>query len=269
MIEWRKYNGALISNRAPHIDSNLENISLLLKQEKAFLARWVSEFDCKRETDFWYIICDKNKDLAEYSVNTRSKIKRGLKNCEVRKVGKQEIIVNAYEVYEKAFLNYKTHFSCQSKTRFMQEIESLGSDWEFFGVYYKEKLVAYSMCDIKDETCNYSTIKFHPQYLKYYSSYALFYTMNQYYLGNQKLKYVNDGSRNLVHKTNIQGFLITKFGFRKAYCRLHLKYNHILRFIVMFIYPFKFVFYRFNNKFAVKITALLCQEKILRSFYKK
>ena len=60
------------------------------------------------------------------------------------------------------------------------------TDWEFFGVYYKEKLVAYCMCNIKDDTCNYSTIKFHPEYLKYYSSYALFYTMNQYYLDELK-----------------------------------------------------------------------------------
>jgi len=269
MIEWRKYNGSLISNRAPHIDSNSENISLLLIKEKAFLARWVTDFDCKRETEFWYIICDKNKGIEEYSVNTRSKIKRGLKNCEVKKIAKQELIVNAYEVYEKAFSKYRTHFICQSKAHFMQEIESLGSHWEFFGVYYKDKLVAYCLCNIEDDTCNYSTIKFHPQYLKYYSSYALFYTMNQYYLGNRKLKYVNDGSRNLVHNTNVQGFLVTKFGFRKAYCRLHVKYNSVLRFIVMFIYPLRFVFYRLNNKFAVKITALLCQEKIVRSFYKK
>jgi hypothetical protein len=36
--------------------------------------------------------------------------------------------------------------------------------------------------------------------------------------------------------------------------------------MVLFIYPLRFVFYRFNNKFAVKITALLFQEKIRRSF---
>ena len=266
MNEWRKYNGALISNRAPHIVSNSENISLILKIEKAFLARWVTDFDCKRETEFWYIICDKNKGIEEYSVNTRSKIRRGLKSCEVKKIGKQEIIENAYEVYKKAFLKYTTHFIYQSKALFLQEIESLGSDWEFFGVYYKEKLVAYCMCNIKDDTCNYSTIKFHPQYLKYYSSYALFYTMNQYYLGVRKLKYVNDGSRNLVHKTNIQGFLITKFGFRKAYCILHLKYSTTFKLLVTFIYPFRFVFYAFNNRFATKINSLFLQEKIRRSF---
>ena len=122
------------------------------------------------------------------------------------------------------------------------------------------------MCSLNDDTCNYSTIKFHPQYLKYYSSYALFYTMNRYYLAERKLKYVNDGARNLVHKTNVQDFLITKFGFRKAYCKLHIEYSLIIRFIVMFIFPIRFVFYRFNNKFALKINSLLLQEKIRRSF---
>jgi hypothetical protein len=266
MSDWRKYNGALISNRPPHIDLNTREISLLLKEKKALFARWVTDFDSEKETEFWHVICDKNISIDKYSVNTRSKIKRGLKNCEVKKISKQEIIENAYEVYENAFLKYTTHSTCQNKVNFMQDIKSLGTNWEFFGVYYKEKLIAYCMCSLKDSTCNYSTIKFHPQYLKYYSSYALFHTMNQYYLGERKLKYVNDGARNLVHKTNVQDFLITKFGFRKAYCKLHVKYSLMLRFMVLFIYPLRFVFYRFNNKFAVKITALLFQEKIRRSF---
>jgi len=269
MREWKKYNGALIPIRPPHIDSNIENVASLLKLENAFLARWVTEFDCERETEFWYVICDKNLEINDYSLNTRSKIRRGLKKCVVMKITKQEIIENAYDVYKNAFLKYTTYSICKTKINFIHEIKSLGAEWEFFGVYYKEKLIAYCMCSLNDGTCNYSTIKFHPQYLKYYSSYALFYTMNRYYLSERNLKYVNDGARNLVHKTNIQDFLITKFGFRKAYCRLHVIYNPILRFIIMFIYPLRFAFYRFNNKFAVKITALLWQEKIIRSFYKK
>ena len=122
------------------------------------------------------------------------------------------------------------------------------------------------MCKIESNSCNYSTIKFHPKYLRLYSSYALFYTMNYYYLNEMKFRYVNDGARNLVHKTNIQDFLITKFGFRKAYCKLHIQYNLFLKFLVMLIYPLRFVFYRFNNKFAVKITSLLVQEEIRRGF---
>ena len=59
---------------------------------------------------------------------------------------------------------------------------------------------------------------------------------------------------------------ITKFGFRKAYCKLHIQYNLFFKFLVMIMYPLRFVFYKFNNKFAVKITSLLLQEEIRRSF---
>lgn len=266
MKEWKKYNGALIPIRPPHINSNIENISLLIKLENAFLARWVTEFDDEVATEFWYVICDKSLEINDYSLNTRSKIRRGLKNCQVMKITKQVIIKNAYEVYKHAFLKYTTHSTYKNEINFIKEIESLGTDWEFFGVYYQEKLIAYCMCSLIDGTCNYSTIKFHPKYLKYYPSYALFYIMNRYYLSERKLQYVNDGARNLVHKTNVQEFLISKFGFRKAYCKLHIEYRLIIRFFVAFLYPIRFVFQGFNNKFASKINSLLLQEKIRRSF---
>ena len=50
----------------------------IIKQEGVFFARWTSDFDCKKETEFWYVICDK-MIIEDYSKNTRSKIRRGLK----------------------------------------------------------------------------------------------------------------------------------------------------------------------------------------------
>jgi len=268
MTNWRKYNGALIPDQPPHLE--IDNSESLIKKKisdnNAYFSRWTSDFDCKEETDFWHVICDQNLVIEEYSVNTRSKIKRGLQNCVVNKITKQKLIKNGYEVYKEAFLKYKTYATLNSKFLFVQDIELLEKNWEFWGVFYNEKLIAYCMSKIESNSCNYSTIKFHPKYLRLYSSYALFYTMNCYYLNEMKFRYVNDGARNLVHKTNIQDFLITKFGFRKAYCKLHIQYNLFLKFLVMLIYPLRFVFYRFNNKFAVKITSLLLQEEIRRSF---
>ena len=266
MSKWRKYNGALIPMPPPHIEINTSNIGSKIKETNSYFARWTTEFDCKKVTEFWHVICDQNLEIEEYSANTRSKIKRGLKNCVVKKITKQKLIKNGYEVYKEAFLKYKTYTTPNVKSVFVKDIELLGKYWEFWGVFYKEKLIAYCISKIESSSCNYSTIKFHPKYLRLYSSYALFYTMNCYYLNEMKFRYVNDGARNLVHKTNIQDFLITKFGFRKAYCKLHIQYNLFLKFLVMLIYPLRFVFYRFNNKFAVKITSLLLQEKIRRSF---
>ena len=106
MIEWKKYNGALIPELPPHIKSEVDTIFMKkkIKYERAFFARWVSEFDRKKKSNFWYVINDKYLELEQYSVNTRSKIRRGFKELEVRKIAKKEIKDRGYSVYSAAFI---------------------------------------------------------------------------------------------------------------------------------------------------------------------
>tara|TARA_B100001142_G_scaffold317342_1_gene358194 strand:+ start:143 stop:952 length:810 start_codon:yes stop_codon:yes gene_type:complete len=264
--KWRKYNGALIPVDPPHLRADISNIAKLIKDTESYFARWITEFDCNQVTEFWYVICDQFTPLDLVSRNTRSKIRRGLKKCSVIKVPKDQILENGFACYRAAFDNYSNSPPSKSKLEFKTEILDLEGEWDFWAVFHKDTLVGYSQNRIVDNCCEYSTIKFHPKYLSLYTSYILFFTMNKYYLDEMNFQYVNDGSRSLLHKTNIQDFLITKFGFRKAYCKLHIQYNYILNILVRFIYPFRFVFYPFNNRFASKINSLLVQEKIRRSF---
>ena len=37
--------------------------------------------------------------------------------------------------------------------------------------------------------------------------------------------YICDGERNILHETSFQNYLEKYFGFRKAYCKLNLKYR--------------------------------------------
>ena len=68
----------------------------------------------------------------------------------------------------------------------IKSLENLEGDWQFWGIFMKknDQLVGYSQNKIIGDYCDYSTIKFDPEYLKYYSSYILYYEMNQYYLNN-------------------------------------------------------------------------------------
>ena len=63
--------------------------------------------------------------------------------------------------------------------------------------------------------------------------------MNRHYLEERKVKYVNDGARTITNHSNIQNFLIEKFNFRKAYCRLEIKYKWWLDFAIECLYPFR------------------------------
>ena len=268
MTNWRKYNGALIPDQPPHIEIDDGN-SLIKKNisaNNAFFARWTTKFDYNEETNFWYVICDEFISIEKLSKNTRNQVRRGLRKCDVRIVDKEVIIEEGFESYCAAFINYNTHINPKNKAEFQNELLAFGSEWEFWGIYNEEKMIGYCQNKVVGKYCDYSTIKFHPNYLKLYPSYALFYTMNKYYLDEKGFDYVNDGARSISHETNIQEFLIKKFKFRKAYCKLNIIYNSRIGFLVKFLFSFRVVLKLLNFGPFIKLNILLIQEKIRRSY---
>ena len=90
--------------------------------------------------------------------------------------------------------------------------------------------------------------------------------MNQYYLNENNFRYVNDGARSISHETNIQTFLIDKFRFRKAYCKLNIIYSTKVRLLLSLIYPFRLILVFLNFGIFIKLNILLKQENIRRSY---
>jgi hypothetical protein len=264
MKTWRKYNGALVPLTPPHVDVDITDIDKKIKENNSYFARWTSNFDSKNESEFWYVIQDKIMVIEDYSKNTRSKIRRGLKQCEVKMTTKDILLENGYDCYSSAFSKYNTHLSPKTISQFQEEVNSFDDSWDFWGIYHDDVLIGYSQNKIIDDYCDYSTIKFHPDYLKIYPSYALFFTMNQYYLNEKNFKYVNDGARSISHETNIQSFLIDKFRFRKAYCKLHVIYSNRIKFLLHLLYPFRILLRYFKFGVLDKINILLFQEYIIR-----
>jgi len=266
MKDWRKYNGALVPVTPPHIDVDITNIDKEIIKTNSYFARWTTDFDSGKEGEFWYVIHDNPMRIEDYSRNTRSKIRRGLKNCSVELVDKSKVLEEGFESYNAAFLNYNTYLISKNKEEFQFEIKQLEGQWQFWGIFYGSKMIGYSQNRIVEDYCDYSTIKFHPNYLKLYPSYALFFTMNKYYLNEKKFKYVNDGTRSISHDTNIQEFLMQKFQFRKAYCRLNVLYYPKVKMILKLIYPVQFLISFLKFGAFKKINILLFQEKIRRSY---
>jgi len=265
---WRKYNGVIIPWDPPHINFELskKQITHDISSYNVLLARWTTNFDSKVESPFWYIINDEVVKFQDYSRNTKSKINRGFKKLFVKKIDKNDLLNDGYPVYIKAIKRYSVVLSKKSYAEFKNEIEKLDSSWEIWGVYCNanNQLVAYSLNRIVDDYCDYSTIKFDPVYLKDYSSYILYYSMNKYYLDGKKIKYVSNGTRSVSHQTNIHDFLIEKFKFRKAYCKIELIYERKIYFLVTLLYPFRIVFSLIPMNFFRKIYIVLFQEEIKR-----
>lgn len=272
-VEWINYQGVLIPNVAPDIEINLtkDDIKYLLSITNAYFLRWISDWDSQEITEFWHIIKDKTSSLDELSKNTRHNIKRGLKRCTFNKVDAGVILEEGYDVYKKAFLKYDTFIKLFSEEEFKINIleKQKSQEWDFWEVRNdKGHMIAYSVNKLEDNMCAYKTTKFDPEFQKLYASEGLFYTMNSYYLNHKGVKYIDDGSRSLSHKTSIQEYFVNKFKFRKAYCKLHIEYSLKVELVVSFLFPFRKIIAKSNHMLAQKVLVLLKHEEIRRSFEK-
>jgi hypothetical protein len=162
-----------------------------------------------------------------------------------------------------AFNNYHIKISSPvSEEIFIKGLKRNHPGEQFWGCIDKSdgKLIAYASNLLQDNMCNYYSLKAIPEYLKnYYPYYGLLYAMNEYYLNNLGLRYVSDGSRSISNHSNIQQFLMEKFKFRKAYCKISIQYKQWLKILISLLFPFRKFF---TN---LKLKALFHQEAMARN----
>lgn len=258
------YSKMLFPCFAPHITANVKKEEVLnqLKQNKCYLLRYTSNFDKTQHTDFWYIIKDTFIPLEKFSSNTRNQVKKGLKNCYVKKVDLNFIKENCYDIYKSALVSYNQDYN--SEVAFKNNSFD-DENRDFWVVFSQENNtpIAYASCLIQNNTCNYTYIKYHPDYLNLYPSYALHYEMDSYYLDEKKLNYVNVGAKSIAHETNVQDFLIQKFKYRKGYCDLAIIYRPDIKLLVTVLYPFRKLIKKLPK--TGSLNALLTQHELFKN----
>lgn len=202
--------------------------------------REIYDFDCKEETSFWFVIKDSFGGMDELSSKMRNQVKKCFKTMRVEKISAEFLLANGYEIIVSACDNYRIKAVPPTRMQFEARIKNAEEN-EYWGVIdiATDKLVAFSMNAVTAECCEYRTMKAIPKYQKLYAYYGLVYEMNRYYLEERKLGYVNDGARSITNHSNIQPFLMEKFKFRKAYCRLCITYKWWLGMAVRMLYPLR------------------------------
>ena len=78
--------------------------------------------------------------------------------------------------------------------------------------------------------------------------------------------YVLDGARSISHETNFQDYLERYFGFRKAYCKLHLVYRPKIKWCVKLLFPFRKLLHRFDEIGIIhQVNSILKMEELVKS----
>lgn len=269
MRQWHYYNHALIPNTPPHKDldvSELADKNIWKQRPKPLLARWTTDFDCGYETNWWYCIKDDKFDINTVKSKIRYNIKKGISNFDVKVIDPCDYKEELYNVQVAAFSAYpETYRLAVNKENFLKETSAWSEKYVVFGAFEKEDgtLQGYSLCHERDCCVGLDVQKTNPAYEKLQINAALVNEICEYY--NERLSkdfYIVDGERNILHETAFQDYLERYFGFRKAYCKLHIKYRRGIGVVVRLLYPFRKLIAKMNFKTAKLVTGVLKMEEI-------
>ena len=275
MKAWKYYNHAMIPIVAPHESIDVESLNNQFWRENknALFARWTTEFDCGYQTNWWYVIKDNSFELSAIKSNYRYKINKGIKYFDVRIICPQEYIDELYEVFLAAFESWPEKYRPQFTYNDAENLVKRLSDDPMmvcYGAFYREtnELCGFMQVPTHEMYAELQVQRVKPIYEKYQINAALVYGL---LLNNDtKLKngnfYILDGARSISHETNFQDYLEKYFGFRKAYCKLHIAYNPRIKWIVKMLFPFRKITNRFDQiGFVHKINSVLYMEELCRS----
>lgn len=273
---WKYYNHAAIPTTAPHEQPNLAPVkdgSIWEMDGKPLLAQWVSDWDCKEKTSWWYIIKDTPFDISAINRKRRYEINKGVKNFDVKKIQPAKFFESLYDIQKAAQEHYSTSSITNKETflRWCQQWQLLVEQDRMLilGAFSREtkELAGYCCLYKHGLYLDFAIQKAIPKYEKLNVHAALVFEMLQ------ECKaallegcYICDGSRSINHETQFQNYLEKNFGFRKSFCKLNLSYTKPLGIAIYLLHPFRKLFFHIAkiNRIAHLISSILKMEEIAR-----
>lgn len=187
------------------------------------------------------MIKDTPFDISVLKSKRRYEINKGKKNFAVKRINPIEYKCDIYEVQADAFSAWpKKYRPIVNKEEFISSINNW-SEAIVFGGFDKETgaMCAYAYLTEYPGHLEFNVLRAKPSSERRGINAAMVAGIVEEY--NDKLGsdfYINDGSRSIMHETAFQDYLEKYFGFRKAYCKLHIAYRFLLGGIRM-IYPLR------------------------------
>lgn len=271
MEGWRYYNHAAMPALAPHVepDTTVIQSGEVWKAKGVMLARWTTDFDCGYETEWWYVIKDEPFDISALKSKRRYEINKGKKNFECKEIDPKCFIDDIYDIQVAAYALYPLKYRPTiTKEALVSEINNWAW-YKVYGAFNKENgtLSGYALLNRMDDYIYLAVLKVYPESEPHAINAAIVsYVLEEHEEFLKNGGYISDGARNIQHETHFQDYLEKYFGFRKAYCRLHIVYNPRIRILVKVLYPFRKVLKKLDgNSIVHRINGVLLMESIRRS----
>ena len=269
---WKYYNHAMLPRCKPYEQADISIFSTkgLWKKplwKDAYFAKWTTEYDCGVELPWYWVVCDTVFNYTTLKSKLRNEMKKAIDNFDVRIIEPENYVDELYEVKRDALLSYpKSYRNVPTKEDFVKTIPTFKKPT--FAAFCRSdgKLAGYINMVEREDIIHYSGQHVIKDYERLYVNYALIIKMLEHYRSKiESGAVIVDGERNINHITKHQDLLIKKFGFRKAYCKLNIKYRPIIRLVVKLLYPFRRIIRRMDSVSMIhKINGVLLFEQIAR-----
>lgn len=260
--KYRLYKGFWVFAGQPHDEVLLSKAQVReLFKNGGVGIRNSYNFDKEIAGNFWYVVCSSFTPIENVpSPKVRNQIRKSLKTYDIVLIDKAYLRANGYSVLCAASTRYG-NYHLPDENDYLEQINALPANCDIWGCIRKEngKLDAYAINYRFTDCVDYASMKADLDSTKgMYPFYGLIHTMNEYYILKQGYKYVYDGVRSITDHSNIQPFLIDKFGFRCAYADLKIRYRFPIGFIVRALFPVRKIV---RNR---KLKALLKMEEMTK-----
>lgn len=271
---WKYYNHAAIPTIAAHQEPDLSSLtdkSMWRKDgsKTPLFARWTSDFDCEAETNWWYIIKDTPFDISTLKAKRRYEINKGKKNFDVKEIDYLSYCERLFEITKSAYSGWSEKYRPNiEKESFIASVNK----WNWYKVYgvflrCDDTLCGYALLSKQDRCVEFNVLRIAPEYERLGANAAAVAAVVENH--NEFIAdggYICDGARSIRHETAFQDYLEKYFGFRKAYCKLHIEYNPKIKWLIKFLYPFRKLLFKCDKISQLhQINGVLSMEELVRN----
>lgn len=273
---WKYYNHAAITTTPAHMPVDpapVVNGEIWKLDGSPLLARWTEDFDCKQQTNWWYVIADTPLDISKLKAKRRYVINKGDQNFQVKVIDPALHREELYRVQVAAFAAYPEKYRpTQDKETFFRSLEKeagQGDGGKLFGAFYRQtgELCGYARVRFNGGCAELPVLKTKPAFEKHQVNAALVYgimkELEPFLIAGG---YIVDGARSIHHESAFQDYLEKYFSFRKAYCKLCVCYRPGIRAVVKLLYPFRKLLLKLDSVGLIhQVNGVLKMEEIVRN----
>lgn len=229
------------------------------------MARWTSDFDCERETGWWYEILDQPFDMASLKSKRRYVVRKGISNFDVRVVDPRDYSGEIANVALAAVATYE----CAANVTDVDTWKRKAEDWTgtVFGAFPKcgGPMAAWALVNDHGSYADFTSMKADPAQERLEVNAALVKGVVDHYAERLESDfYICDGERSVLHQTAFQNYLEKYFEFRKAYCTLNLRFRFPVSVIVACLRPFRKFIKREGSALQRQVWGVLLMDAIAR-----